>query len=85
MREGLPEGCRLLMLSEVMEAGARAPKPRMFIAGKDGADADPLISLFYTSGSTGLPKGALYTEQIWKRYWCALALPARTCCNVTPL
>ena len=71
MEEGLPEGCRLLMLGDVMKRGAAGPVAPMFVAGKDGAPEDPMISLFYTSGSTGLPKGAMYTENVWKRYWCA--------------
>ena len=50
----------------------------MFVPGKDGAPEDPLISLFYTSGSTGLPKGAMYSEQLWRRYWCA---PCRSICG----
>ena len=66
MKEGLPEGCRLVMLGDVMKRGEAAPAAPMFIPNKG---EDPLISLFYTSGSTGLPKGAMYTENVWKRYW----------------
>ena len=77
MEEALPKGCRLVMLGDVMKAGKAAPAAPMFIAGKDGAPADPMISLFYTSGSTGLPKGAMFTERVWRCYWCARA--ARGC------
>ena len=71
MREGLPEGCRLLMLGDVMRRGKAAPVPRMFVPGRDGAPEDALVSLYYTSGSTGLPKGAMYSDKLWRRWWCA--------------
>ena len=69
MKEGLPEGCRLLMLGDVMKRGAAVAAAPMFVPRKG---EDPMISLFYTSGSTGLPKGAMYTEDVWKRYWSGL-------------
>ena len=71
MREGLPEGCRLLMLGDVMRRGKAALVPRMFVPGMDGAPEDALVSLYYTSGSTGLPKGAMYSDKLWRRWWCA--------------
>lgn len=71
MREGLPKGCRLLMLGDAMRRGETAPAPRMFVPGKDGAPEDALVSLYYTSGSMGLPKGAMYSDKLWRRWWCA--------------
>ena len=32
-------------------------------------DADPLTLLVYTSGSTGAPKGAIYTERMVADSW----------------
>ena len=63
-----------MLMSEVMERGRAATAPPMYIAGQDGAPEDPMISLFYTSGSTGLPKGAMYSESVWRRYWSAAPL-----------
>ena len=69
--DALPAGCRLLRMSDVLAKGRGAPEPGMYVAGANGSGADPLVSLFYTSGSTGLPKGAMYSERVWRRYWCA--------------
>ena len=30
------------------------------------AEADPLMTLMYTSGSTGSPKGAMFPESVWR-------------------
>ncbi|WP_437779849.1 thioester reductase domain-containing protein [Sorangium sp. So ce1097] len=32
-------------------------------------ERDPLMTLMYTSGSTGSPKGAMLPESLWCRYW----------------
>ena len=69
--DALPAGCRLLRMSDVLAKGRAAPEPGMYVAGANGSGTDPLISLFYTSGSTGLPKGAMYSERVWRRYWWA--------------
>ena len=34
--------------------------------GEDGVSADTLVSLLYTSGSTGLPKGAMFDDRLWR-------------------
>ena len=81
VEDALPAGCRLLRMSDVLAKGRSAPEPGMYVAGANGNRVDPLISLFYTSGSTGLPKGAMYSESVWRRYWCALSF--LTCCDVS--
>ena len=64
-QESLPSGCQLYMLPEVLAKGKGSPAPRPAIPGQDGVAEDPLYSLFYTSGSTGLPKGAAFKEKMW--------------------
>jgi fatty acid CoA ligase FadD9 len=36
---------------------------------------DPLVTLFYTSGSTGSPKGAMFPDSLWARWWSGATLP----------
>jgi len=61
----------IVPLGKVVEAG-RSSKPfppLMFVPGEDGNEKNPIISLMYTSGSTGLPKGACLHESIEVIYW----------------
>ena len=64
-QESLPSGCKLYTLPEVVAKGKESPAPKPAIPGQDGFAEDPIYSLFYTSGSTGLPKGAIYREKMW--------------------
>ena len=64
-QESLPSGCQLYTLPEVLAKGKGSPAPKPAIPGQDGVAEDPLYSLFYTSGSTGLPKGAAFREKMW--------------------
>ncbi|WP_434049007.1 MULTISPECIES: AMP-binding protein [Sorangium] len=36
---------------------------------EERGERDPLMTLMYTSGSTGSPKGAMIPESLWCRYW----------------
>ena len=41
-------------------------------SGSPGAapfEEDPLVTIFYTSGSTGSPKGAMYPERLFRMFW----------------
>ena len=64
-QESLPSGCQLYTLPEVLAKGKGSPAPKPAIPGQDGFSEDPLYSLFYTSGSTGLPKGAAFRQKMW--------------------
>ena len=53
------------MLGEVIARGAKLPAAQ--VVSTD--DTDPLSLLVYTSGSTGAPKGAMYTESMVAESW----------------
>lgn len=63
----------VVTVADLVTVGADSPAAA---ADGDAADPDPLVCLLYTSGSTGAPKGAMYTEHIllapWQR---AMPLP----------
>ena len=53
-------------LSAVIDRAKTLPPAPLFLPA-DGED--PLLTLFYTSGSTGSPKGAMYTEHTFSAPW----------------
>ena len=67
----LPPGCRTALLEEVLLAGQAAPQ-RLPMALPHHRAA--LVKLLYTSGSTGLPKGAMNTDSIWRQACAPVAL-----------
>ena len=52
-------------LADVIARGRTLPVP----PGFDGADDERLAMILYTSGSTGPPKGAMWTERMVSKLW----------------
>ena len=85
-REGLEGRCSVHTLPDILARGEKSPVPKMAVPGQDGMPQNPIFSLFYTSGSTGLPKGAIYTEEMWCASLAALSwLPFVLRCAAVPV
>ena len=55
-----------LIDTQVLEAGRQAGSvPVPVIPGTNGYRRNPIVNLMYTSGSSGRPKGAEYTESMY--------------------
>lgn len=58
-------------LDEIIERGRALPPEPMYTGDTD----QRLAMIMYTSGSTGLPKGAMYTEQMLAKVWTNELMP----------
>ena len=57
-------------MAEVERLGQeRGPRPYVDLAAGSAGERDPLVTIMYTSGSTGVPKGAMFPESLWMRQW----------------
>jgi len=65
----------LTTLDKLIERGRVLPPVPAYLPAPS---EDPLTTIFYTSGSTGSPKGAMYPDSLYRRYWANGAMPTAT-------
>jgi fatty acid CoA ligase FadD9 len=58
-------------IDELIERGRALPPEPMYVGDTD----ERLAMIMYTSGSTGLPKGAMYTERMVSKVWTNQVMP----------
>jgi fatty acid CoA ligase FadD9 len=61
----LRETRRVATLAHVEQVGRQLPA----VSEGPASDPDRLRTLVYTSGSGGIPKGAVFPERVWREYW----------------
>jgi len=70
VRAILPSSTTVLHIEELRDCGAMSGQVVLpAIPGRDGMDANPLMGLMYTSGSSGMPKGGMLMESRWLASW----------------
>jgi fatty acid CoA ligase FadD9 len=69
-------------LALLEQRGRAMPPAPAFVAA---AGEDSLATIFYTSGSTGSPKGAMYTERMFRAPWVRGGTLPLVCLNYMPL
>ncbi|MFL6696739.1 MAG: AMP-binding protein, partial [Vitreoscilla sp.] len=69
-------------LGVLEQRGQSLPAAPAFVAPEG---EDPLATIFYTSGSTGSPKGAMYTERMFRSPWVRGSAVPLICLNYMPL
>lgn len=74
-------GSHLEELETLRERGRAVPVPLPSLEG----DEDRLVTLVYTSGSTGAPKGAIYPERLVAGMWRRQSMFPTICVHFLPL
>lgn len=75
-------GRQLIAFEEALAVGANLPLVEVFVPQPG---SDPLNSIYYTSGSTGSPKGAMYTERNVSPWWQTALMPPGVSLHYQPL